>query len=344
MKDAIPPMVTSDRRAPIPVGLLSGRRTRLRRWAAYLAAALNRTIDLLPVGRWLHRRIQRELALSQHEFHLRPGAEGLAGLRIAFLTDLHAGSFMDQQDLVRIFKRVAAAKPHLVLLGGDLINTRDRELLLFRAALRELRPQLGMFAVPGNHDHFWGSDIGLWMAFLQQHGVQVLRNRGVRLQWNDTSLWLCGVDDLTEGEPDLRRALEGRFVGEPTVLLSHHPDFFFEAAAAEVDLTLSGHTHGGQIRVGGRAPLHHSKFGYEQGWFSEGQARLYVSRGVGVTVLPIRIDAPPEVPIVTFVVRKATPPVEAAQSVAQSASASARVEAAAAPPAEPAVPVGAAGS
>ena len=124
----------------------------------------------------------------------------------------------------------------------------------------------------------------------------------------NSSLWLCGVDDLTEGAPDLRAALQGRRPGETTVLLSHHPDFFFEAAAADVDLTLSGHTHGGQIRVGGRAPIHHSRFGYEQGWFQEGNCRLYVGRGIGVTVLPIRIDAPPEIPMVQFARARNVPP------------------------------------
>ena len=76
-----------------------------------------------------------------------------------------------------------------------------------------------------------------------------------------------------------------------------------EPVLTDVDLTLAGHTHGGQIRIRGKAPLHHSKFGFEQGWFREGDARLYVSRGVGVTFLPIRIDAPPEIPIVTMVAR-----------------------------------------
>ena len=128
----------------------------------------------------------------------------------------------------------------------------------------------------------------------------MLFRSGVRIEHGNSSLWLCGVDDLTEGAPDLRAALQGRRPGETTVLLSHHPDFFFEAAAADVDLTLSGHTHGGQIRVGGRAPIHHSRFGYEQGWFQEGNCRLYVGRGIGVTVLPIRIDAPPEIPMVQF--------------------------------------------
>jgi len=165
-----------------------------------------------------------------------------------------------------------------------------------------------MFAVPGNHDHFWGADLGLWVAILQDHGVEVLLNRGVRLAHGGDSLWLCGVDDLTEGTPDIRGALAGRRDCETTILVSHHPDFFFEAAAADVTLTLSGHTHGGQIRWRGRAPLHHSRFGYEQGWFEENDCRLYGGRGVGVTVLPIRSDAPPEIPIVTL--RGAPPPAD----------------------------------
>lgn len=301
----LPPMLSGPRRAPTPVGVLTGRRRAARRLFAYATASLNRLLGCLPFGRWLHQRIQRELQTTALELPLRAGAEALAGLRIAFLSDLHAGSFMDAQDLVAICRRVAALQPHLVLLGGDLINTRERELLLYRDALRELSPALGVFAVPGNHDLFWGPDHSLWSAWLQDHGVQVLCNRGVRLHWNGASLWLAGVDDLTEGRPDLRAALAGRRASEPTILLSHHPDFFFEAAAADVDLTLAGHTHGGQIRVAGRAPLHHSAFGYERGWFAEGDARLYVSRGVGVTVLPLRIDAPPEIPVVTLVARSA---------------------------------------
>ncbi len=288
------------RHVPLPTGPLTGRRTPLRRAAARACAALNQALDLLPLGRWLHRRIARGLQLSELELRLRRPAPGLEGLRIAFVSDVHAGSFMDAKDLHAIFARIAAAAPDLVLFGGDLINTRERELLHFREPLQLLRPTLGMFAVPGNHDLFWGRDLGLWSAFLEDQGVTVLCNRGVRVTRRGTSLWLGGVDDLTEGAPDLRAALAGRRDGEATVLLSHHPDFFFEAAAADVDLTLSGHTHGGQIRVFGKAPIHHSRFGYEQGWFHEADCSLYVGRGVGVTLLPIRIDARPEVPIVTL--------------------------------------------
>ncbi|MBL8737829.1 MAG: metallophosphoesterase [Planctomycetes bacterium] len=289
-----------ERRAPPPRGPLSGRRTALRRVVATMVAAANRLLDRLPPLHWLQRRIRSRTELTELELPLRPGVAGLDGLRLAFVSDVHAGSFCTAADLCQLFDKVMAARPDVVLLGGDLINTREREILLFEPALRTLRPRLGVYAVPGNHDHFFGPDIGLWRAFLERHGVQVLENRGVRLEHEGGSLWLCGVDDLTEGTPDLAGALAGRRPGETAVLLSHHPDFFFEAAAVDVDLQLSGHTHGGQIRIGGWAPIHHSRFGYERGWFVENDCRLYVSRGTGVTVLPLRIDAPPEVPIVTL--------------------------------------------
>ena len=294
------------RRAPTPRGPLSGKRSWWRRMLAMALASVNRGLDRLPIGHWIHRRIHRRLELPELTLWLRKGVRGLDGLRIAFVSDVHAGSFLGEDDLVAVFERIQAASPDLVLFGGDLINTRDREILLFRKALRVLRPRYGMFAVPGNHDHFFGPDISLWQAFLQENGVEVLMNRGCRIEHGGGSLWLCGVDDLTEGEPDLAQALRGRRVGETALLLAHHPDFFFEAAAVDVDLTLSGHTHGGQVRIGGWAPIHHSRFGYERGWFVENDCRLYVGRGVGMTVLPLRIDAPPEIPIVTLRCRAPT--------------------------------------
>lgn len=288
------------RMAPRPNGVLSGKRTGSRRTLSLALAAINRWLDVLPLTHWLHRRIRNRLEMPDLTLPLRTENESLSGLRIAFVSDVHAGSFLNEADLTEICRRIQGQGPDLVLFGGDMINTRDREILLFRNALAQLRPRYGMFAVPGNHDHFFGPDISLWRAFLEDNGVTVLMNRGVRIHHGGQTLWLAGVDDLTEGEPDLEAALDGRRDQETTVLLSHHPDFFFEAADAEVDLQLSGHTHGGQIRIAGRAPLHHSQLGYEQGWFRENDSRLYVGRGVGVTVLPIRIDAPPEVPIITL--------------------------------------------
>ena len=297
---SLPATDSGRRRASLSRAAYASKHTLGRRWLSSALAALNRGLDAFPFTHWLHRRVRDHLEMPSLSCPLRSGAQGPDGLRLAFVTDVHAGSFLDAVDLAEIFRRVQQSSPDLVLFGGDLVNTREQEIELFADGLRELAPRYGVYAVPGNHDHYYGEDISRWKAFLEDRGVAVLDNRGVRVEHAGGSLWLCGVDDLTEGVPDLRAALDGRRPGETTLLLSHHPDFFFEASAAGVDLQLSGHTHGGQIRVGGKAPLHHSRLGYEQGWFREGQSKLYVSRGVGVTLVPIRVGAPPEVPVFTL--------------------------------------------
>lgn len=318
----LPDLQRSPRRAPIPVGPLTGKRSGWRRAAALACAAINRVLDCAPpTGRWLHRWVQRDLEVTELELPIAGAGQGLHGVRVALITDVHAGSFMSEGDLCRIFARVAALEPDLVCLGGDLINTREREILLLRAPLALLRPPLGIYAVPGNHDHFYGSYIGLWEAYLRDQGVRVLINQGQRVHRGADSLWIAGVDDLTEGVPDLAAALAGRRADEPTLLLSHHPDFFFEAAAAGVHLTLSGHTHGGQIKVFGRSPLRHSAFGWQEGLFEEEGARLYVSRGVGVTFLPVRIGAKPEIPLLRLAVpAPVATPASAPQSYALQSS------------------------
>ena len=308
MSAAWPPKAA--RRAPRPSGFLSGRRIALRRWLSISLSAVNRLLDRLPPGRWLHRIVQRGLEFTDVPIQLRRGDPALDGLKIAFLSDIHAGSYMNETDLCRIFEKVQEYEPDLVCLGGDLINTREREILMYRNAIPILTPRFGVYAVPGNHDHFWGRDLGLWSPFLRELGVHVLNNAGTRIDVAGSvagdgaggkgTLWLAGVDDLTEGEPDLTAALQGSRPDEPVILLSHHPDFFFEAAAVGVDLTLSGHTHGGQVVFFGRAPVVHSHFGYLKGLFEEGDSRLYVGCGAGVTLLPIRIGVPAEVPIITL--------------------------------------------
>ena len=112
-------------KAPIPIGPLTGKRTPLRRLFARTCAAVNRTLDLLPGSRWLHGRVQRTLEMPDLELRLAAdAAHGLDGLRLAFVSDVHAGSFMNGRDLAAIFERIAAARPDLVLFGVDLINTR----------------------------------------------------------------------------------------------------------------------------------------------------------------------------------------------------------------------------
>ncbi len=208
---------------------------------------------------------------------------------------------MDEHDLERVFARVAAEKPHLVCLGGDLIDYYEHQSLLLRKGIALLNPPLGVFAVPGNHEYHADPQLRVWRPVLEELGVRVLINQGCRVEHQGATLWLAGVDDLTQGDPDLERALDGRRdADEPVILLSHHPDFFAEACLFDVDLVLSGHTHGGQILPFGRALTAHTRLGYWSGRFDasgaggERGAQLYVSRGAGVGFLPIRIGAPGE--------------------------------------------------
>jgi predicted MPP superfamily phosphohydrolase len=141
----------------------------------------------------------------------------------------------------------------------------------------------------------------LFRREVERAGVVPLWNRGMRLQRGSTSLWVAGLDDLTAGEPDLEAALTGLRDDEPAVLLSHHPDLFCEAAYAGIDLTLSGHTHGGQVTWFGRPLLRgtrHTRFGYWQGLHEVHGSQLLVGRGVGACLLPLRVAAPPEVLLV----------------------------------------------
>ena len=279
---------------------------RLRRWFYRCDQAVsvamngaNHRLRRTRLGAWLHARHFAQLQVSSIDIALANGGAGLDGLRVAFLSDLHAGPFMDRDDLARVAGLVAAEAPDVVCLGGDLVSATRAQAELLDRALGRLSPPLGLYAVPGNHEYHDGSTYDQHARFLAGYGAAVLVNSGVRISRpGGGSLWLAGVDDLARGRPDLARALAGRRPGEPVVLLSHNPDLFAEAAAADVDLMLSGHTHGGQIRLFGWAPVTHSRCGFVSGHYRRGRSQLYLGRGVGTAAVPVRFGAPAEIPIV----------------------------------------------
>lgn len=277
-------------RGPVPL-----RRRRLRRLFGHALSSVANAFFPTPLGAWLHRRLFDALELVEVEVELPASDAACAWPTIAFLSDLHAGHYMTAADLLGLGERLLALRPDLVCLGGDLINQYEHELEHLAPFLARVRAPLGVFAVPGNHDYARPNEIQGWTARLEAAGVRVLKNRGQRLAHGGGSLWLAGVDDLTEGEPRLAEALAGRRAGEPCLLLSHHPDLFREASARGVDLQLSGHTHAGQIRIAGWAPMHHSRFDWIEGLHPRGASRLYVGRGAGVTALPLRIGTRGEI-------------------------------------------------
>jgi predicted MPP superfamily phosphohydrolase len=128
--------------------------------------------------------------------------------------------------------------------------------------------------------------------------VRILLNRGEAVERNGSRLWLGGIDNLGRGTADLAAALDGWREGEPAVLISHEPDAFVDAAAAGVDLTLSGHTHGGQIAIGGLTLVRHTEHGWWRGRYERGGSVLHVGRGVGYSMVPVRIGSPAEVLLV----------------------------------------------
>lgn len=235
----------------------------------------------------------RTVDVSRHPVPVR----GLrAPLRLALLTDLHYGPFIRPTAVERWVDLTLAERPDLIVLGGDLVDhDAPDELRPLLEAVARLRAPQGVWAVWGNHDHSHFGDLTPFGRALEGVGVRLLVNRGVPVR---DDLFLAGVDDLRRGAPDLTAALARRPADRACVLLSHNPDVLPEVPTS-VDLTLCGHTHGGQVRLPGIGPLvTSSRYGrrFASGWV-EGPARGYVSRGLGVSWLPLRVDCPAELAV-----------------------------------------------
>ena len=220
---------------------------------------------------------------------------GLDGLRVVQLSDLHAGGLVGARRLSRIARKVARLKPDLVVVTGDIVNASPHEAELAGQILGGLEASFGVWACLGNHDHFVDGD-GV-ARILEAHGVRVLRNRGEVIRRGDGALWLAGVDDTWTHADDLTKALADKPVAMPTVLLAHDPNLWPQAVARNVEWTLSGHTHGGQIglvKVHPSLSLARLITPFVAGLYRQGGAALYVSRGTANT-LPLRLGAPTEV-------------------------------------------------
>jgi uncharacterized protein len=230
--------------------------------------------------------------------HERAGLAGLrTPLRVAWLTDLHHGQHVRTASVRAWVDAALDQSADVVLLGGDLVDHIAGVDAVdgFVAQLARLRAPLGVLAVAGNHDHARFRGIRPYVAMLHDADIEVLVNRGVRLR---DDLHVAGLDDFRLGRPDLGAALRDRGAAGATVLLSHNPDVLPEVPL-DVGLTLAGHTHGGQVVLPVVGALYtSSQYGdrFRAGWV-EGPARGYVSRGLGVTTIPVRINSPAELTI-----------------------------------------------
>jgi hypothetical protein len=218
-------------------------------------------------------------------------------LRVVQLTDVHAGIFMTRERMRYYVDQVIALQPELFVLTGDYISNSTVFFPGFVEEMARVRARYGSFATMGNHEHWYG-EIGYYRRLFEQSGIRLLQNEHQVIQTGEGPVAVAGIDDLRWGRPDLETALQGIAPAVPTLLLSHRPEIFPEAAGHRIPLTLAGHYHGGQVKLslpGGDLSLAHLRTPYPEGLYEIGSSRLYVSRGIGTTFTPVRLNAPPEV-------------------------------------------------
>lgn len=223
-------------------------------------------------------------------------------LRVVQLTDPHAGVYMTRNDLRRYADAVIALEPDLFVLTGDYVSNSIAFLPGCLEEMARVRARYGTFATLGNHEHWVASPDRLKSMF-RQHAVPLLYNAHRVIRTAQGPFAVAGIDDMRIGNDDLDAALKGLDPAVPTILLSHRPEIFPEAAGQGIALTLSGHYHGGQIQLrlpGGATSLAHLRTPYPEGLFRIGESRLYVSRGIGTTFTPVRLGARPEITVVNL--------------------------------------------
>lgn len=259
---------------------------------------------------------RRRFEIESFDLPIAGLSSALDRLTIVQLTDIHVGPFMPEDEVEAFVEATNRLEPDLVALTGDFVSLRREEVLPCARALGKLKARRGVYACLGNHDFYTGAEDEL-VREMARRGIVVLRNQARSIRIGNSSLSVLGIDDLRSGEPNLAGALAqvGKDADEIRVLLSHRPEIFPEAARGSVEVVLAGHYHGGQVKPlpGSDVSLARLLTRYAEGMFQlrlgpkDGRApkvsTLFVSRGVGITALPVRINCPPQ--IAHLVLRKA---------------------------------------
>jgi predicted MPP superfamily phosphohydrolase len=269
-----------------------------RRFLAYGTAALASAaaVDgfLLEPHRPVAEQVEIRLSRLPESFH---------GFRIAQISDIHFGPYMGRAGVEAAIRLAQTFRPDLVALTGDFVShpfghSNGQGGALFAEPCADVLSSwkgVSMVAILGNHDHW--NDPEIVARALAERGIRVLRNQSLALERGRDRLWISGVDDVFEKQADLPKTLATVPPTEATLLLAHEPDFADYAAGFPVDFQLSGHSHGGQVRIPGIGPivlpaLAHK---YHTGLNRAGRLPVYTSRGVGVIEPPVRLNCAPEV-------------------------------------------------
>jgi predicted MPP superfamily phosphohydrolase len=249
-----------------------------------------------------------ELKVESREIYLRRLPPALDGFRLVQLSDIHFSELMTKEHLQRIVAAVNAQTADLVALTGDYVTMTfhaNRERRAHDAwpcaqVLRQVKARLGQVAVLGNHDLDANPEVVT--EALAANQIQVLRNRSIPIESGGARFWLAGMDNVLEGKPDPDAMLHKIPTGERVVLAVHEPDCADQMRKYPIDLQLSGHSHGGQIRLPMIGPLYLPEGArkYPMGYYRLGSLQLYTNRGVGVIHVPVRFLCPPELTVLTL--------------------------------------------
>ena len=274
--------------------------TRLATGASILAGIASVDGLLVEPRAYAVERVQIELPRLPEVFH---------GFKIVQISDIHFGPYMHTAEVEEAVGMAKTFQPDLVVLTGDFVSRPFGENNGPRGARHaepcaEALTQFGttpMIAVLGNHD-CW-NDAGIVAGALKDRGIKVLRNQATAIERGRDRLWISGIGDAITEDVDLPAALEPVPVGECTVLLAHEPDFADHASRYDIDLQLSGHSHGGQVRLPGVGALILPELAkkYPEGLNRVRNLQLYTNRGLGVISPPVRFNCPPEITFHTFV-------------------------------------------
>jgi uncharacterized protein len=243
------------------------------------------------------------------EIALRRWPASLEGFTIALLSDFHYDPYFSSHPLKAAIGKVNALRPDLIVLTGDFVTlpfVGDHEEQAAAAAepcarlLRQMNAKHGLWAVLGNHDVY--TDPEHVTHALRAEGIDVLANRSVPIGLAGARFWLTGVNDVLSETADLKAALEQVPQNEATILLAHEPDYADYSSGFPIDLQLSGHSHGGQVRIPFVPPLFLPALArkYVWGLYKVGALTLYTNPGLGTIGVPVRLNCPPEITLLTM--------------------------------------------
>jgi predicted MPP superfamily phosphohydrolase len=239
---------------------------------------------------------RKRIAITRETLRVSGLSPDLAGLRVGFLTDLHRSNTVTHEMAAGAVQLLMAEHPDIIMLGGDYVTWGggpDRRFVAAAAeALAPLSAPHGVFAALGNHD-----DAREMPAALAARGIEVLKDARTRLTIKGEPLDIAGIQFWTRKIVDIERVIRGASTN--LVLLAHTPSRLLEAAALAVPLVLSGHTHGGQIVLPGLGAVAAREFPVIAGTDRRNITTIFVSRGVGTVYVPVRLNCPPEVALLT---------------------------------------------